>query len=270
MPEKRRGGNFAHCPCGDRGKPWRGALMALILVVREFDNFSRILTEKGSSVINCPVIETAALEALSDFEAKLYALENYAGIFLTSARAAEIFRRKLEENKISFGGKVFVLGRRSFEILKAANLDLFFDERAQTVREMLDLIAPDTLKGKQFLFIRGEKSLRTVPEFLERLAAVDEAIVYQTRKIPVEVDKLKEISEKFENAEIAAACFFSPSGAESFLEQFGADVLHQTKIATIGKTTADFFEMQNLTVDLVSAKATAEDFATELAEYLKK
>lgn len=243
--------------------------MASILVVREFDNFSRILAEKGFSVVNCPMIETVPLEDLSGFEAKLSALENYDGIFLTSAAAAEIFRRKFNERNITFGGKVFVLGKRSFEILQDAKLDPFFDERANTAREMLDLIAPDELNGKYFLFIRGEKSLRVVPEFLEKIAKVDEAIVYQTRKIRVEIDKLKEIREKFAKGEIIAACFFSPRGAESFLEQFGAKNLHQTKIATIGKTTADFFEKQNLTPYFVSAKAAAEDFAIELVKHLE-
>ncbi|HVE56159.1 MAG TPA: uroporphyrinogen-III synthase [Pyrinomonadaceae bacterium] len=244
--------------------------MASILVVREFDNFSRILAEKGFSAVNCPTIETAPLEDLSDFEAKLSALETYDGIFLTSAAAAEIFREKLNERNISFGGKVFVLGKRSFEILQNAHLDLFFDEKANTAREMLDLIAPGELGGKRFLFIRGEKSLRVVPEFLAKTAEVDEAIVYQTRKIRVETDKLKTITEKFEKGEIIAACFFSPRGAESFLEQFGAKSLHQTKIAAIGKTTADFFEKQNLTADFVAAKATAEDFAFELVKYLEE
>jgi uroporphyrinogen-III synthase len=147
---------------------------------------------------------------------------------------------------------------------------LFFDESANTAREMLDLIAPEELTGKRFLFIRGEKSLRTVPDFLVKIAEVEEAIVYRTRKIAVEIDKLKEIREKLAKGEIIAACFFSPSGAESFLEQFGADSLHQTKIATIGKTTADFFEKQNLTPYFVSAKAAAEDFAVGLVKYLEE
>jgi uroporphyrinogen-III synthase len=244
--------------------------MASILVVRKFDNFSRILAEKGFSVINCPAIETAPLEDLSDFEAKLSALENYDGIFLTSAAAAEIFREKLNENNITFSGKVFVLGKRGFEILQGLSLDLFFDESANTAREMFDSIAAENLKDKRFLFIRGEKSLRAVPEFLEKFAKVDEAVVYRTRKIRVEIDKLKEIREKFERGKIIAACFFSPSGAESFLEQFGAQSLHQTKIGVIGKTTADFFETCNLTPDFVATKATAEDFAIELSKHLEE
>ncbi|MCY7344670.1 MAG: uroporphyrinogen-III synthase, partial [Pyrinomonadaceae bacterium] len=65
-------------------------------------------------------------------------------------------------------------------------------------------------------------------------------------------------------------CFFSPSAAASFIEQFGAEILHQTIIATIGKTTAEFFGERNLNVGFVSLKATAEDFAVALIEYLEE
>jgi uroporphyrinogen-III synthase len=244
--------------------------MASILVVREFDDFSRILAEAGFSVINCPTIVTVALENTSDFERRISALEIYDGIFLTSAKAAEIFRRKLRERKNRFGGKVYVLGRRGFDLLKDESLDLFFDETANTAREMLDKIAPEDIRHKRFLFARGEKSLRVVPDFLKTAATVDEAIVYKTEKVAVEVDKINKLGEKFGSGEIACACFFSPSAAQNFIEQFGAAFLHQTIIATIGKTTAEFIERHNLTVDFISTRATAENFAVELIDHLRR
>jgi uroporphyrinogen-III synthase len=241
-----------------------------ILVIRKFDEFSRILAEKGWEVINLPLIETKELEDLSDFQAKLEKLENYDGIFLTSRNAAQILAEKFREKKINFGGKVYVLGKRSFDILKTENLDLIFEKEANTAREFLGKIPSENLKNKLFLFIRGEKSLRVVPEFLGKIAAVDETIVYKTEIITAEADKIKSISEKIEKNEIVCACFFSPSAVESFLKQFGAKVLHQIRIATIGTTTAEFLEKRNLKVDFVSSKAAAEDFAAGLIYYFKE
>ena len=192
--------------------------MGSILVVREFDNFSRILAENGFSLINCPTIQAVALEDLSDFEAKLGRLDNYDGIFLTSAPAALIFRQKLNEQKVGFKGKVYVLGSRSFEILRTETLDLVFFDLANTAAEMLKMISLEDLSNKQFLFIGGDRSLRIVPDYLTDLSGVDECIVYQTRKIAVEIDKIKEIREQLEKRKIITACFFSPSGAESFIE----------------------------------------------------
>lgn len=242
--------------------------MKTILVIREYDDFSRILAADDYKIINLPLIETKAFDDLSDFDAKLAAIEEYDGIFTTSQNAARILAEKLREKNINFGGRVYVLGKRSYELLKTETLNLVYDETANTAREMLEKIAPEELKDKRFLFARGEKSLRVVPDFLSKIASVDEAIIYETRKIRIGIDQLKAIGEKIEAGEIFAACFFSLSAAESFIEQFAAKILHQTEIATIGTTTAEFFEKRNLRVGFISMKATAEDFAAELVEYL--
>jgi len=244
--------------------------MKTILVVREYDIFSRILAANDFEIINLPLIETKAINDLSEFETKLSAIENYDGVFLTSANAAEIFRTKLIARNINYRGKVYVLGKRSYAILNGANFDLHFDETANTAREMLEKITPEELKDKRFLFVCGDKSLRFVPEFLSKTAAVDEAVVYETRKIAVEIDKLKSLREEIEKGEIVCACFFSPSAAESFIEQFGAAFSHQTLIAAIGKTTAEVLEKRDLNVGFVSSTATAEDFAVELINFLDR
>ena len=244
--------------------------MKKILVIKEFDKFSDILTENDFKVINLPLIETKPLEDLREFETKLKNIPDCDGIFLTSKNAARILADKLREKDINYKGKVYVLGKRGFEILKDANLDLVFDEKTNTAQEMLQEIALEDLKNKKLLFVRGDQSMRVVPEFLADFADVDEAVVYETHKIVIEIDRIKTIRKKFEKSEIAAVCFFSPSGVSSFIEQFGAEILHQTIIATIGKTTAEFFETRNLTVDFVSPKAAAEDFAIALIDFLGK
>ncbi len=243
--------------------------MREFLVVREFDNFSRILSESGLKVINCPTIEVAPLEDLLEFEVKLDAIENYDGVFLTSANATEIFRTKFGARNVNSAVKIYVLGKRSYDLLNGENLNLVFDETANTAQEMLGNIPLDALKNKRFLFVRGEKSLRVVPEFLEKIASVDEVIVYRSSRVTITDDKIKEIQAKSANGEIAAACFFSPSAASGFLLQFGAEVLHRIKITVIGNTTAEFFERRDLKVDFVARRARAEDFAVELIEYLK-
>ena len=242
--------------------------MTSVLVVRKHDNFSRILTENGFSVINCPTVETVPKsENLHTLPAKISA-NRYDGIFLTSQKATEIVIEKIFCQNFTYGGKVYVLGRSSFERLRDKNLDLFFEKDANTARELLAAIPIADLKNKRFLFIRGTKTLGTVRELLAQHATVDEAIVYETRAVAVDETLKKEIETRAGRGEISAACFFSPSGAESFLEQFGREVLQQTMLAAIGKTTAGYFAEQNLKVDLTAAKASAEDFALELIKVL--
>lgn len=244
--------------------------MKKILVIRKFEEFSRILTENGFEIINLPTIETKPLEDLSDFEAKLKRIENYDGIFITSKIAAQIFAEKIDELNVNFAGKVYVLGMRSFEILRPKDLNLVFSEDANTAIEMLDKISPDELKDKSFLFVRGEKSLETIPNFLAEIAVCDEAIVYRNQAKQIGFDTISEIKELFETSKIEAVCFFSPSGADAFFDKIGKEFSQNVKVAVIGKTTAEFFEKQNLQVDFVSPKATAKDFAESLIEFLGK
>jgi uroporphyrinogen-III synthase len=243
--------------------------MRAVLVVRKFDNFSRTLTANEFPVINCPSIETVRHENSRTLGAQISA-KNYDGIFLTSRRSAEILCEEAFDKNFAYGGRVYVLGKSSFEQLQGKNLDLFFRETANTAQELLALIPPADLLNKRFLFIRGDRSLGAIPDFLKDRAALDEAIVYETRRITIDGARRREIEAKLNTGEILAACFFSPSGAESFLEQFGAQSLHQTITATIGKTTADFLEQKGLKVDFMPTTASAEDFAVELIDYLKE
>ena len=88
-----------------------------ILVIRQPDVFSSILIEQGFSVINFPTIKTETLADLSELENYLTEIENFDGIFITSAKAAEIFASKFREAQRKFRGKFFVLGRRSADLL---------------------------------------------------------------------------------------------------------------------------------------------------------
>lgn len=243
--------------------------MKTILVIRKTDEFSRILHQNGFEVINLPTIETTPLEDLSDLETKLVRIEDYDGIFITSQPAARILAEKIDELNVNFAGEIYVLGKSSFEILKSKDFNLVFFEDANTAAEMLEKISPDELNNKYFLFVRGEKSLETIPNFLAEIAVCDETIVYRNQPIALDSDSISKITVSFESSMIEAVCFFSPSGAESFISEFGTEFLHQTKIAAIGKTTADFFEKRNLKIDFVSPKATAKDFAESLIKYLK-
>ncbi|MGI8494126.1 MAG: uroporphyrinogen-III synthase [Pyrinomonadaceae bacterium] len=241
-----------------------------ILVIRAEDGFSSILIEQGFLVANLPLIVAEAVEDLSELESCLKDIENFDGIFITSANAARVVSRKLREMRKDFSGKFFILGGKSNEIIKNHKFEIFFKEQAATAEEMLALIPEIEISGKHFLYPCGDKSLRVIPETLKDKANVREVVVYKTLAISIDEKRLNKIKNKLEKGEFAAVCFFSPSGAESFLKQFGAELLHQTIIATIGKTTAEFFEQRNLKVDFISPKASAEDFAVELIKYLRE
>jgi uroporphyrinogen-III synthase len=196
-------------------------------------------------------------------------METFDGIFITSAKAAEIFAAKFREAQRNFQGIFYVLGKRSSELLKNLGQGVSFGFNANTAEELLEIILQKEIKNKRFLFPRGNRSLRIIPETLKGIAEVAETIVYQTIDLEPDEKELFEIKEKLESGKISAICFFSPSGVEGFLGNFEEFSQGEIKIAAIGKTTARFIEEKKLRVDFVSKKATAEDFAAELVSYLR-
>lgn len=235
-----------------------------VLVIREFDEFSRTLIDSGLKVINCPVIATVPVFDDPKLQGTFSTKADFDGVFITSPKAAEIFRCKLLAFRRAFNGTVYVFGKRSFDLLKHCVPDLYFDESAATAKEMAENIEPLHLKDKRFLFVCGDKDLSGLPEFLGRTSLVEKAVVYRTVQRKVDPSLRRSIELAAKRREIACVCFFSPSGVESFLAQFGSRVLENAGIAVIGKTTASYLESRGFAVDVISVLPTANAFAESL------
>lgn len=240
----------------------------LILVVRKFDEFSLRLKENGFEIVNFPAIETLPVEDSGEqLDEKLKASGKYDGLFFTSPRAAEVFLRR--ETKDGFRGKIYVLGGRTKLLFENAGFETVFRESANTAEEYISSFEKSEFAGKKFLFLRGDKSLRAIPELLKAVAEIDEIIVYRTIENAADETLVDKIGETLRRGGIGWICFFSPSGIESFVKTFGEKSLNnEIKIAAIGATTAKKAAALNLKVEFISPKASAEDFASGLIEYL--
>src|SRR5687768_1507794 len=135
-----------------------------VLVIRRDDPFSSTLRENGCEIINLELIKTEPVENLVELEKRLARIKNYDGIFLTSPVAARIFLEKLRESGASYNGKVYVLGERARDVIESTRLNIVFCEAANTAEELIRSFDAAEFDGKKFLFIRGSKSMRTVPE----------------------------------------------------------------------------------------------------------
>lgn len=243
-------------------------MKAAVLSIRQPGRFSRILEDNGFEVVNLPLIKTAPVEDLSELGAVIENAENYDGLFFTSPKAAEIFLQGFAGKKI-LAGKVYVLGGRTRMLFDKTDFEIVFREDANTAEEFINSFDESEFNNKKFLFLRGDKSLRTIPELLKDKAAVDEIIVYRTIGKLIDKKSAEAIRQKLFRREIDWICFFSPSGVENFVKEFGADLPEKIKIAAIGTTTAEKIREENLTTNYISPKANAEVFAFGLLEYIK-
>lgn len=253
----------------DAGEIANSSKIPLILVIRQADDFSSNLTQNGLEVVNLQLIRTEPVEDMSQLTEKFIGLDRYDGIFLTSPVAAGIFLEQMNESK-KFGGKLYVLGERTKSLFDGKDFDVVFSKDANTAEEFINSFGTEEFIGKNFLFIRGDKSMRTIPWLLRTSAVVDEIIVYKTVGNPVSGEVAKSIEAKIEGGEIDWICFFSPSAIDAFISTFTTDKARSLKTAVIGETTATRARETGMNLQLISKKAGAVDFADSLVEQVKQ
>ena len=239
---------------------------SVILALREESEFSRELREQGFEVFNLPMIETRRLSDLSQLRKNLAVIERFDHIFLTSRASASVLADELTPELLAKLPPVHVLGDKAREVLEKHGVTVKYKESANTANELLDMIGESTFAGTSILFIRGEMSMRTIPERLGSVAEVVEATVYETVDASIEN---KAAVERLAAGEVDWLCFFSPSAVESFKRRNFADGRNRPKAAVIGATTEQSARSLGYDVDFISERASSIDFARGLARHIK-
>lgn len=241
----------------------------VVLVIRKDDDFSFLLRNEGCEVLNLELIRTVPVADLTELDRTLARIEDYDGLFFTSPTAAEIFADRSKLAGYNYRGKVYVLGGRARSVLEDAGVDVIYRADANTAEELITSFDDTEFEAKRLLFVRGDKSQRTIPNRLERIASVDEVVVYETTEIQPGDDIVEIVEDRFRKREIDWVCFFSPSGVESLRRLFDPEELKRAKVAAIGETTGARAKDLLMRVDLISQRATAEDFAASLIGHIK-
>lgn len=237
-----------------------------ILVLRADDEFSQLLRGSGLEVFNLPLIKTEPLEDQSELHRCVTKIDEYDGLFFTSPVSAEIFGREIGDARHSVRGRLYTMGARAKSVLDKVGLSAFFDPSLNTAEELIRSRSEDEFSGKKFLFLRGDRSILTIPNLLQERAVVDEVIVYRTVGCrPTEADIIK-TAKNLRAGDVDWLCFFSPSAVEVFQDTFGTS--DGTKTATIGRTTAGRAEELGFDVSFISPRSSAIDFAEAFVSHL--
>ncbi len=242
----------------------------VVLVVRADDQFSTLLRSCGCEVLNLEMISTAPQADLTDLDELMHRIDDYDGLFFTSPVSATVFVERSKAYVNTFSGKVYVLGRRAKTILEDAGFDVVFVPDANTSEEFIESLEQAELRGKRFLYVRGDKSLGTITELLAGMAVVDEVTVYETKPTRPDDGVVEAIRERISDGEIEWVCFFSPSAVDSFCRLFPAADSKRLKAAAIGETTSRTARDRGLRVEFISSETTGESFAAGLIGQINK
>ena len=237
-----------------------------ILVLREDGLFSRQLRDRGYDVGNMPLIATRRIGDLSRLKELLVSPERFVGIFVTSITAAEVLAEELAEIARDKVPTIYVHGTRSREFLGSRGFRLEFEESANTVNDLIDKFGLSRFSEQHLLFVRGDRSLRIVPDRLGAVAKVDEVVVYETVEVPMDPAALEKLGHP---AEFDRLCFFSPSAVDSYVNRGFVTEAHSPRIAVIGETTAQAVVSSGLKIDYISQGASQTEFAKGLARHIE-
>jgi len=242
---------------------------AAILVLRGDDAFSARLRENGHEVVNLELIRTEPVDDPGELRKKLAKLEDLDGLFFTSPAAAEVFITELDRSGQRFSSKTYVLGERTKRVFERAGISVEFRKDSNTAADMISSFGETEFVGKRYLFVRGDLSMRTIPDLLKGKATVDEAVVYRTVESLPDAEATDHLRKRLRSGDLGWLCIFSPSGVDAGRKVFDLRELAGVRTGVIGQTTGERAAEAGLNVEFISKHANAADFAAGLIEYIK-
>lgn len=186
-------------------------------------------------------------------------LETFDWIVLTSPSAVRCFHELLLKEKFDLRRlpKIMTVGSGSFHALEKLGLGCdLMPESDFSGNGLLDVSAP-LVKGGKVLRLRSQKAGPELADALRAAGAeVEDRVLYENRF--VEYDRGPEFDVVF---------FASASAVESFVSQWGADVLNGKTILAIGGPTEKALAAAGLKADVTGTMATVEKSLSALAVY---
>ena len=163
---------------------------------------------------------------------------------------------------------IYALGDRSRQIFEDAGINVEFCPSANTSGELIQDFGEAEFAGRRFCFVRGDRSMHSIPDLLRGKALVDEVIVYRTVESTPDEHQVRKLRDKLDGGSFGWVCFFSPSAVDAFISKFGRDRAASAKAVAIGPTTAERAAECGFDVAFVSPRSNAEDFANSFVEQI--
>lgn len=245
--------------------------MKTVLITRpkdQSDTLIKAIQKYGLSFELFPTIEIKGVVGWS-----LPELSQYEGAFFTSVNSVRYFFATLNETEVAKAVegfnkiKVYAVGIKTAEALNNRNVKTQpIPDRAYAT-DLMAMIAPEDIKGKKYLFLRGSLSLGVIPAEIKRMDGIcDQITVYSNQAPIVEESEKQRIKSLIESGKIHCIVFTSPSTATNFFSMLQLQQLPQhIKIASIGETTSAALTDLNINTDIMPSYSTAEGIAESIS-----
>jgi uroporphyrinogen III methyltransferase/synthase len=249
-----------------------------VLVTRaagQAEEFVRLIEERGGTAVVAPTIEILPPADWGPCDRAIDNLASYDGALFTSINGAEHFLGRLSERNVEVmalkAKRLFAVGEKTGQTLSKLGLPAAALPERFTAADLARVLEREDVRGKAFLFPRGNLASDLLVEHLTLLGATVEAVtVYETR--PPRPDDAERLRALVAERKVAILSFTSPSTFTNFAALFSpeemSDWAGRVAIAAIGPATARAVEERGLRVDILPALSTIEAMVEAMADYV--
>ncbi|MHB1050360.1 MAG: uroporphyrinogen-III synthase [Bacteroidota bacterium] len=252
-----------------KGAPLSGLTVVVTRRPEQAVEFSDLLTQAGARVIHYPAVDISAPPTWSECDAALSRLTEYAGIIFTSMNSVEFFFRRAEERGAADrlrSQTLFAVGEKTRSVIESFGGRTEDLPETYTGAELARRIVRQPVRGKRFLFPKGNLAREELPAILESAGAILDAVtVYETTEPPFTEDRRKLLTEIESTADLLT--FFSPSSVHHFVRRATLQNMRSKQCAVIGAVTADAAQREGLDIVLVAQRSTARSFAESIVRF---
>jgi uroporphyrinogen-III synthase len=223
-------------------------------------------------VLHLPMVEFGEPGSWDECDTAIRNLRQYDGVIFTSTTAVERFLGRVKEcgGNICLLKSVFAVGKKTAERLMKSGLTQVHVSPGATSVSLADVMKRLDVKGKRFLFPRGNLSKDEIVEALVQGGAhVDAPVVYTTASSN-ELGS-DEVTRRLEAESVDAITFFSPSAVRHFFELVPQDIFQrlfaQAVICVVGPTTRAELEQHGTAPHLIAEEASVDAVVQSLVDY---
>jgi uroporphyrinogen-III synthase len=238
-----------------------------VLVTRRKEQAGELclgLQRLGARVVVFPLISITGPDSWTDCDAAIARLEEFVGIFFTSANAVEMFVNRVRSRPAAFPSlarsSLYAVGARTRDALAGYGLSVQSIPSSFSGRDLGSVIARGDVRGKEFLHPRGNLGRGDAADAIRRAGGlVREVEVYRTSD--PDPAGWAEIRRLIEAGEIDAIAFASPSAVRAYVGLFPPEEFSRLPkrpgVAVIGSATADAAMERALPVDAVADESSS-------------
>lgn len=248
-----------------------------ILVTRapgQAGEFSKILRERGASVVEVPTIEIVPPDSWDEVDRAIDGLpQRYDWLILTSVNAVDWFLGRIRERRGDLwclaGVRVCAVGPKTRAAIEEAGLAVEFQPSVYRAEGLIREAGEGAWRGRRVLFPRAAEGRDVIPEEMRRVGAtLDMVTVYRTVPSPAGRGRLRELLAA---GALDAVTFTSGSTVKSFVALLEpgqlAAIAGRVAVACIGPVTAEEARAAGLPVDVLAGEATIPSLAAALEEF---